>query len=244
MLKLSTPNAIIAPFAFEGGLHCDNSLASSYFNDFADNVSDTSANLMFSGRNGVEYVVLFENEAQKDEQHFNKSYLRLLRKCRLVDLYCRLIGHIDSYELTKPELIDDLMTITHEKYYRRHYADDSVTWYDLEHDYVVCGYSQGDAVAVKDLSKSKFWTEESLCNIFYDSPLSGKVTIYQDEQEIAEIYFDEYLDSLYATWDSERKDALIESIMKHHTNKPYADALREYLSNTIPDDYSGLDYVD
>lgn len=243
MLKLSNPNAVIMPYAFEGGLHYDNGLSSLFFVEFKNNAFGNSANVMFSGRNGVDYVVLFENEAQKDESWFKKSHLQKMRKHELVYLYCNLIDYIESDEFTKPELIDDLMTISNDEYYRNHYSE-TERWYDLDHDYVVHGYSQGDAVAVKDLSKSKFWTKESLCNIFYDSPLSGKVTIYQDGQEIAEIYLDEHLDSLYPTWGSEHKNALIESVMKHYVNEPYTSALREYLMANIPEDYNGLDYID
>lgn len=245
MDKLHVNNS---PFMFGGNLHYDNFLSSMWYDEFKENASGTSANIMLgSGRNGVDYVVLFDNEAQKDEPYYKKSRLQKMRKDGLIDLWeyhnetCIQYGYNTTY--TKAEIIADLMTVTLEQYYRKHY-EDVERWYDLETDFVVRGYSQGDAVAVKDLSKSKFWDSEILTNIFYDTPLSGSVCVYDNGEFITDIYLDEFIEDVYGAWQPEHKEALIVSIMKHYGDESYASALEEYLRATLPNDYSEICHVD
>ena len=243
MLKLSKTHGVIPPYAFDGTLRHDNGLSYIHFKDFEANESGNSANVMLSGRNGIDYVVLFEDEAQKDEPYYKKSRLQKMRKEVLLDLWAYHNGGYPHPTLTKAELIADLLTVTLEQYYRNHY--DETSWHDPEADFTVHGYSQGDAIVVKDLTKLKLWDEESLCNIFYDSPLAGAVTIYGNENdELETIYLDEFLESEYEPWQPERKEALITAIMERYESEDYATALREYLTATLPNDYSEVRYVD
>ena len=245
MLKLSKINGIIPPFAFTGTLHYDNALAYIHFKEFEVNASGGSANIMLG--NGVDYIVLFDDEAHKGRPFYAKSRLQKMRKSTLIDLWeyhngTRMRGGYNT-SYTKAEIISELMTITLEQYYRKHY-EETARWYDLEADFVVRGYSQGDAFAVNDLTKTKRWDKESLCNIFYNSPLSGVVTVYENENEIETIYLDEFLDSEYITWQPEHKEALIAAVMKRYENEDYAAPLLEYLSETLPNDYSEVNYTD
>ena len=247
MIKLYKINGVIPPYAFEGTLHYDNGLSNIRYNEFEANESGSSANIMLgSGHNGIDYVVLFDSEAQKDEPYYKKSRLQKMRKEALIDLWeyhnetCIRYGYNTTY--TKAEIIADLMTVTLEQYYRKHY--DETRWYDLEADFIVHGYSQGDAVAANDLTKHKVWDKDSLCNIFYDSPLAGVVTVYENDSELETIYLGEFLDSEYETWQPEHKETLIAAIMKRYENEDYVTALREYLTATLPNDYSEVSYVD
>ena len=243
MLKLSKTNGVIPPYAFEGTLRHDNNLSYIRFKEFEANESGSTANIMLSGRNGIDYVVLFDNEAQKDEPFYKKTRLQKMRKEVLLDLWAYHNDGHPQYGDTKAELIADLLTVTLEQYYCKHHEETS--WHDLEADFIVHGYSQGDAVAVKDLTKSKIWDEASIHNIFYNSPLAGVVTIYGNENdELETIYLDEFIDNGYATWLPERKAELIAAIMKRYENADYATALREYLTTTLPNDYSEVRYVD
>ena len=240
--QLSKTHGVIPPYAFEGTLRHDNGLSYIYFKDFEANESGNSANVMLSGRNGIDYVVLFEDELQKDEPFYKKTYLQKMRKEVLLDLWVYHNNGHPHPTTTKDDLIEDLMTITLEQYYCNHHNETS--WHDLGADFIVHGYSQGDAIAVKDLTKLKLWDEESLRNVFYDSPLAGIVTIYENESEIETIYLDEFLESEYEPWQPERKEVLIDNIMKRYESADYATALREYLTTTLPNDYSEVGYVD
>ena len=242
MLKLSKTNGVIPSYAFEGTLRHDNHLSYIYFKDFEANESGNSANVMLSGRNGVDYVVLFEDEAQKDELYYKKSRLQKMRKGELEELWAYHNNGYPHLTTTKDELIEDLLTVTLEQYYSHHH--DETSWHDLEADFIMRGYSQGDAIAVKDLTKHKIWDEESLRNVFYDSPLAGIVTIYENESEIETVYLDEFIEDEYTTWQPEHKEALIEAVMKRYESAGYATALREYLTTTLPSDYSEVSYVD
>lgn len=245
MLKLSKINGIIPTYAFEGTLHHDNDLSYIRFKDFEANASGNSANIMLGGRNGIDYVVLFDSDAAKGEPYYKKSHLQKMRKEALIDLWeyhnetSIQYGYNTNY--TKAEIIAELLTVTLEQYYHNHYNE--TRWYDLESDFIVRGYSQGDAIAVNDLTKQKIWDKESLCNIFYDSPLSGMVTVYENDAVIETIYLDEFLDSEYVTWQSEHKEALIAAVMKRYDGD-YANALHEYLTATLPNDYSEVSYTD
>lgn len=247
MLKLSKTNGIIPPYTFDGTLHYDGTLSYIRFKGFEANESGGSANIMLGrGRNGIDYVVLFDNEAQKDEPYYKKSHLQKMHKEALIGLWeyhnetSIHYGYKTTY--TEAEIIADLMTVTIEQYYRRHC--DEVCWYDLESDFIVRGYLQGVAVAVNDLTKHKVWGKDSLFNIFYGSPLSGVVMVYENDSEIETIYLDEFLNSEYETWQPEHKEALIAAIMKRYENEDYANALREYLTTTLPNDYSEVSYTD
>lgn len=247
MIKLTKTNGITSPYMFEGTLRYDNGLSHIRFKEFGANESGYSANIMLgSGRNGVDYVVLFDSEAQKDAPYYKHAHLQKMRKTDLIDLWehhndTRIYHGYDTH-YTKAVIIADLMTVTLEQYYRKHYDD--TRWSDLEADFIVRGYSQGDAVAVNDLSEQKLWSREKLCNVFYGSPLSGTIIVYENDAEIATIHLDEFLDDEYVTWQPEHKEALIAAVMERYENEVYADTLRKYLVVTLPNDYSEVDYID
>ena len=129
-------------FTFTGNLHYDKDLAYIFFEEFENNASGNTANLMLgNGRNGIDYVVLFENEAQKDELYFKKSHLVKMRKEALIDLWEGINGtsieYGYNYNPLKSDLIDDLMRVTNGAYYTHHYNQSD--YQDLDYDYSIAG---------------------------------------------------------------------------------------------------------
>ncbi|MFB6349907.1 hypothetical protein ACFBZI_11730 [Moraxella sp. ZJ142] len=149
---------------------------------------------------------------------------------------CRFYGgwyphDADAY--TKAQLIDDLLTVDFEQHYTTVYKEND--WCELEYDYTVRGYCQGDAIQVKDLSTHKVWDKQSLQNLFFDVPLTGSVTVYKDNQAIADIYFDEFLDP-YCYWDADEKAKLIEKIGNSCQGEEYQSPLIAFLEQALTTD--------
>ena len=72
--------------------------------------------------------------------------------------------------------------IDNEKHYEHHYSESRYS--DLDYDFRVVGYCQGDVVNVKLVGSEKEFlkhsympTAEYLTNIFYDSPIQGYITV-------------------------------------------------------------------
>lgn len=102
---------------------------------------------------------------------------------------------------TKQMLIDELMKyIDNEKYYTHHFNESS--YRDLDYDFSITGYSQGDKVLIKKIGNDKKFSdndkpsvnESYLTNIFYDSPLVVSITIdvNGDDVETLDFYNGEY----------------------------------------------------
>lgn len=106
---------------------------------------------------------------------------------------------------------------------------------DLDSDFTITGYSQGDAIAVKlvgDVSISK----EFLSNLFYDVPVSGKLEIVANNKLLDELYLEEFLDNGYH-WD---KVQVINNISNAYLKKDYHALLVEYLVENLPEE---LEYI-
>lgn len=180
-----------------------------------------------NNRSGVDYIVI----GDMSKPHFNKSQLTRKVKQDLIELHEYYNGqYIDPEDWTKQDLIQDLLTVDKGLHYKAHY--DETRWHDLDCDFTVTGYSQGDAVKVRILSDEYKWnTKEHLSNLFYDTPIGGSIT-YKG----TEYYIDEYLDNQYVYWD---KIEFINKFMSYY----YADDKEEFiefLGHFLP---ATLDYV-
>lgn len=155
---------------FELNIGFDEDLGRIWWEEFLEN----NDYMRFYGSSKMQYLVLFgENEMQKAA--FNRNLLEEKDFDELLEL-------AESFDLftngsDKEDLINELMSVTQEQYYYNHYHD-AERWYDLEFDFVARGYSQGDAVAVNLVGKVEV-TQEQIEHLFYDTPISGTLTIYE-----------------------------------------------------------------
>lgn len=225
----------MSQFNFTHSFFYDQDLAQSWLDDF--NHSEDGKQVVYFGDN--DYVVIFANETIMNAPYYKISHLRKMKKQDLYDLceqYEILNYRYSEYyfeDNTKEMLINELMKYCDNKsYYEYHF--DQVSWCDLEYDFIIRGYGQGDAKAIKLVSdkQNKFeYDIDSLYleNLYFNVPIYASVEIYVDNELHEEIHFTEYLDDFYNI----DKDDLIKVIDEHFKDKPYYSALRFYVENNF-----------
>ena len=216
-------------FTFNHRITYDCDLANLYFSDFQKGHMNDNINLFFGSRE-TDYLVIFENEKVLNESYYKKSKLARMNKDELYGLnyFHDLIWR--TADLLKSELIDNLLSVNNEEYYKNHYEKEY--YQDLDFDFIIKGYNQGDSCKVKIVGNVEKWiNEEYLTNIFYDTPIVGMIEVFIDGVRIDEFglfeinNFDEY--------DYYDKDKLIAIIGEHCKDKDYAQDLLSYLSDNL-----------
>lgn len=204
----------------------DQDLSRIYFEDFKDGVDGSQVLLL--GDRSVDYCVIFENAEIMDQSYFKKSRLARMKIADLHDLSIHL-NRWWNEDKRKSEIIDDLMEITNADFYKSHYENENYS--DLDYNFSVSGYSQGDFVKVKKVGSAE-WSEKSynadyLTNLFFDCPISGMIELVElsesssgflsdcAENQIFEIHIDELLEDQY----SYSKDEIISSFEKLNLSK-------------------------
>ena len=221
----------MSKFSFNHHIAYDCDLSDIYFNDFKNGHMNDNVNLFFGSRQ-TDYLVIFENEKVLNKSYYKKSQLARMNKDELYGLnyYHDLLWRNEN--LLKSELIDNLLSVNNEEYYRNHYEKEY--YQDLDYDFAISGYSQGDYFKVKLVGNVEKWINKKyLTNIFYDTPISGGIEVFEDG-----VLFDEFnlydinnFDE-YAYYD---KDELLSMIVDYCNNKDYKDLLSTYLDKNLSD---------
>lgn len=185
----------------------DNDLSQFYFEDFKN-----ENHVLFFGDRSIDYCVIFENEEVKNAPYFKKSRLGRMKKSDLYEILNNVgLADYDLDNYTKAEIVDLLLQVTNESFYKSHYENSSYGC--LEYDFAICGYCQGDYVKINKVGSAewceKSYSKEYLSNLFFDSPVSGKIELVElsesksgfiddcAENSIFEIYIDELLEDQY-----------------------------------------------
>ena len=193
---------------------------------------------LFFGSCQTDYLVIFENEKVLNESYYKKSKLARMNKEELYGLnyYHDLVWRNKTF--LKSELIDNLLSVNNEEYYKNHYEKEY--YENLEFDFAIRGYSQGDYVKVKLVGNVEKWiNKEYLTHLFYDTPISGNIEVFKNGSLIDDfqLYDLENFDE-YVHYD---KDKLIAMIADYCSNEDYKDLLVTHLdknlNNTIDYDY-------
>ena len=216
-------------FDFNVSVSYDCDLAQIYFNNFENGRWNDNINLFF-GSCKTDYLVIFENEKVLNESYYKKSKLAQMNKDELYGLnyFHELVWRTKN--LLKSELIDNLLSVNNEEYYKNHYEKEH--YQDLEYDFSISGYSQGDYIKVKLVGNVEKWIDkEYLTNIFYDTPLSGLIEVFKNGSLIDDFQlYDLQNFNGYADYD---KDKLIVMIADYCNNKDYKDLLLTYLDKNL-----------
>ena len=241
MQKLNLHNQKVAPtleantslYDFKVSVSYDADLANLYFNVFKEGHMGDNVNLFF-GKRVNDYLVIFENEKVLNESYYKKSKLARMNKDELYGLnyYHDLVWR--NKTLLKSELIENLLSVNNEEYYKNHYEKES---YDnLEFDFAIRGYGQGDYFKVKIVGNVEKWiNKEYLTHLFYDTPIHGNIEVFKNGSLIDDFHlndlenFDEY-----GSYD---KDKLISMISDYCSNEDYKDLLVAYLDKNLNTDY-------
>lgn len=213
---------------FEHNISYDNDLSSIYYNDFINGY--TSVTVQSFGDRQTDYIVIYGDNVKMTDNYFDINYLESLSNDELIELLDSLQFY-NYDEEDREDLIYQLQQFDNEDYYSRHF--ESVNWHDLEYDFNIIGYSQGDNIKVKMLGNaSEYYDENSLTNLFYDSPISGIVNVYSNGELINELFADEYLENYY-NWD---KVQFINNVSNATLDKGYHALLNQWLLDNLNDE--------
>lgn len=207
---------------FEHNIGYDTGLSQMYYDDFISNANGCHDIQKFD-----DYIVIYGNDVSRNDAHFNEDEIVLLSDDELNNLSYSLGLSCDVDD--KNDLIDELLSLDHEDYYNKYYAE---TYYrDLEYSFSFSGYSQGDNYKVQTVGKVETWlTDNYLTNIFYDAPISGVIDVYINGDLAEEISAIEFIQDEYGSWD---KEEFIQDLSINF-NGEYKDLLIEYLQNNLP----------
>ena len=234
-------------------IHYDTDLSSFYFDDFKSEV-----NALFLGDRKTNYLVIFESSEIQRSSYFKKSKLAKTDKSSLYYL-CLNFGlvRLSESEYKKADLIEFLLEVTNEEYFSSHYENEHYS--DLDYDFSISGYSQGDFLKVKkvgsDKFKNEFYSKEYLKNIFFDCPIFGRLTISEIDNNseflhlakqnvILELFLEEFLNNYYYY----SKDDLLRNLKEYDFNKfhnlsefenkynlIFKDFIFDYLNENLPE---------
>ena len=224
-------------FTFNQRVAYDCDLANLYFNNFKEGHINDNVNLFFGSRE-TDYVVIFENEEVLNKSYYKKSKLARMNKDELEGLnyFHDLIWRNEN--LSKSELIDNLLSVNNEEYYNNHYEKDY--YQELDFDFAVRGYNQGDYCKVKIVGNVEKWiNEEYLTNLFYNTLISGSIEVFKNGSLIDDFQL-HGLDN-FNEYDSYDKGKLITMISEHCKDKEYSQDLLNYLNENLSDTI-GYDY--
>ena len=226
----------VSLYDFKVNISYDTDLANLYFNVFKEGHMSDNINLFF-GKRETDYLVIFENEKVLNEGHYKKSKLNRMNKTDLTNLADEMLGY-GFDDSTKQTLIDGLISITNQEYYKTHYEKE---YYDsLDFDFAVRGYNQGDYIKVKLVGNVEKWiNEEYLTNLFYDVPISGNIEVFKNGSLIDEFHLNDLAN--FDEYDSYDKGKLIAMISDYCSNEDYKDLLVAHLDKNL-NDTIGYDY--
>jgi hypothetical protein len=205
----------------------DSDLARIYYKDFINNScgEEPVLQLDLGGRDNYAYII-----GDISKPFYKVSHLTKMKKADLVELCEVLLGDysFDGDDYTKAELVDELMGISIENYYKQ--INEHYSYSDFQdkivHDwYTSRGYSQGDAsIIIKidgDLTDSY---KTYIDHILWDTPIYFRITINDED----EYYESEFLDDIYE-YD---KHDVIEKVKAHET---LPEDVKEWVIDNLPD---------
>lgn len=206
----------------------DTDLSRIYIEDWKTDLMVSNSLFIKEGRNGIDYIVIGDMNKLK----YNIDELKQMDEKCLIDLHQKIFGYYseDSEDEKMFEyLIEDLLIVDNKMLYKNHYDENS--WHELDYDFIVTGYNQGDAIKVLILDDEFNWnTKKYLTNLFFDTPISGTIVFKGQEYNVPEYLYDEY--------DFWCKDGFIKNFMDLYAGND-RDEILEFLNHYLPEE---IDY--
>ena len=221
-------------FDFNVSVYYDCDLAQIYFNDFKEGHMNNNINLFFGSRQ-TDYLVIFENETVANQSYYKKSKLAKMNKSELCELNYKHELTWQAEKLLKLELVENLLTVSNQEYYTKHYEEEY--YQDLEYDFAISGYSQGDYIKVKLVGNVEKWiNKEYLTNLFFDTPISGNIEVLDNDNLDLIDEFNLYDLPSFNEYDFYDKAKLIGMISDYCKDEKYHAELIEYLNDALTND--------
>ncbi len=223
----------ISLYDFKVNISYDVDLANLYFSDFKDGHMSDNVNLFFGSRS-TDYLVIIENETVAKSSYYKKSQLARMNKASLIELLESLGLYSSYYTYTKTEIIDELLQVSNEDYYTQHYENEYYS--NLDFDFAISGYSQGDYCKVKIAGNVEKWiNKDYLTNVFYDTPLSGSIEVFKNGKFLHD--FSLYDLAHFEEYASYSKSDIINMISEFCKNDEYCNLLIEHLDDNLSENF-------
>ena len=196
----------------------------------------------FYGQTRLDLVVI--SDRPFTDLKYKKSHLSKMKKDQLMEEYAKYdLSLLDPHDLplvkehykemkyTKADLIDVLMTVTLAQYYSELHKD--ISFKDLEPDFKVYGYCQGDVFDVLKVGRiDDFVNKKYLENIYFSTPM--RVLLSDENGVVADLT--ESVDQ-YSEYD--RKEAL-RKFEEMLSGSEYKKEAMQFLKDNLP---ASLEYV-
>lgn len=221
---------------FELFVERDQFLGRKQWEDFVNGVDGTSVQMFYGRNGGVDYCVIYENEAKRYEPHFLYA-VNSLTYDELKGLCFDLGIDIDGSEEVE-DLKQKVLEVDNEDYFEWCYENKN--YGDLDYDFMINGYNQGEFCKVLFVSKTPTHEKEELENIFYNTPIVAELKIYKVEVSEFEQDNKEYLigcvdlcDFLEDNYDYD-KQQMIDNFAGGYT-EDFKEQILVYLEKNLPD---------
>lgn len=215
---------------FNQNIAYDSGLSQINFNDFISNASGTCEVQKFAS-----YLILYAEDVSKDDEHFNEEGLSALSDDELTKLYDGLGLYYHDLN-SKDDLIEELLNLSHEDYYNKHYNENH--YHRLEYDFTFSGeyrcYKVKTVGTIPDYINSEYLT-----NLFFESPIDGNIEVSINGEVAEEIPVYDFLGNVYDIYD---KDVFIKSLSSYLDKKDYdyKDLLLQWCEEELP---KSINYV-
>ena len=155
----------------------DSVMAAVYYQEFVEGYAGYTVDLYGS----ADYLVIFDSEQSAEKPYYRRTKLKAMRRDDLLDLWQEYFTECTCFDdMTKSELIDDLLEITRRQYYAKHYEQNEFRNIE-EYDFSVAGYSQGDIIKVCNADDISCITKDFIRNLFYDTPIHAEAEVWKRE---------------------------------------------------------------
>ena len=201
----------------------DSDLSSIYYQDFLDGSDGNEVYKIESSREVLAYLI-----GDSDKPYYKKSQLAKMKKAELIELWLTYDYGYNDYGYSKADLIADLENTTIAKHYDFIFKQNN--WLSIKdyitHGYFISrGYSQGDAVYIIDVGADYdvLACRSSIDHILWDTPISLRLSINDDDEFGYELLDDEY---------SYDKDNIIGNVNK----LDISDYAKTWISENLPNE--------
>ena len=164
-------------YKIEYSIFRDYDIAAVYYQEFVEGYAGYTVDIY----GNAHYLVIFESEQSAEKLYYRRTKLKAMRHDDLLDLWQNyFMQYIGFDEMTKSELIDDLLKITRRKYYANHYEQNGFRNIE-EYDFSVAEYSQGNIIKVCNADDISCITTDFIRNLFYDTPIHAEAEVWKRE---------------------------------------------------------------
>ena len=149
----------------------DYAMAAEYCREFLEGNAGYTVDIY----GNTEFLVIFDNEQSAEKPYYRRTKLKAMRRDDLLDLWRKYFMEYTCFnEMTKSELIGDLLKLTRRQYYANHYEQNGFRNIE-EYDFSAAGYNIIKVCNADDMSCI---TPDYIRNLFYGNPIYAEAEVW------------------------------------------------------------------